>query len=160
MDNFNGLLTELIDSWEKLDYQLKALDDSCMSIINSQLSDHELQIIIFLGKNENVRMKDIAEHMNILGSTLTAISDKLVEKEYVERRRSKSDRRIVRLSLTKSGQKIFDILRKMKMEIGRELFSLLDDEEKILFVDIMKKMAERSSNTDIEESLKNNKGDY
>jgi DNA-binding MarR family transcriptional regulator len=148
MDNFEALLSELIDYWEMLDYQLKAVDNSCMNMINSQLSEHELQVIVFLGKNEGVRMKDIAGHMNLGGSTLTSISDKLVEKGCVERRRSESDRRIVRLSLTDLGKKVFNVQRKMKIEFGKEMLFLLNDEEKAVFVDLMKKMAERSKKHD------------
>ena len=144
MENFDELLVELIDYWEILDYQIKAFDDSCMKMISSELSDHELQVIVFLGKNQNVRMKDIAGHMNLGGSSLTAISDKLVEKGCVERRRSCSDRRIVRLFLTEKGEKIFKVLRKMKVELGKELLLLLDDNEKRNFLEIMKKMVERS----------------
>lgn len=144
MVNIDALLGELIDYWEILDYQLNSAETSCMEIINSSLSENELQVIVFLGKNDDVRMKDISDHMHLLGSTLTSISDKLVEKGCVKRRRAESDRRIVRLALTETGRKVFEEQRKMKKETGKNLLVLLEDEEKLVFVDLMKKMAERS----------------
>lgn len=144
MENWDKLLDELIDYWETLFYQLKDADNSACLILNSRLSEQELKVIIFLGKNGEERMKDIAEHMNLVVSSLTSIADKLVEKKYVERRRSKSDRRIVRLSLTKKGQNFFSELREIKKTKGKEILSLLNDEDKKVYVELMRKMVERS----------------
>jgi DNA-binding MarR family transcriptional regulator len=144
MINIDVLLSELIDYWEILAYQLNSAETSCMEMISSKLSENELRVIVFLGKNDDVRMKDISDHMNLLGSTLTSISDKLVEKGCVKRARAESDRRIVRLELTEKGRKVFEELRKMKKQRGKNLLDLLEDEEKLTFVDLMKKLAERS----------------
>ncbi|MDY0362747.1 MAG: MarR family transcriptional regulator [Desulforegulaceae bacterium] len=144
MENWDKLLDELINYWETLFYQLKDADNSASVVLNSQLSEQELKVIIFLGKNGDERMKDIAEHMNLVVSSLTSIADKLVEKNYVERKRSESDRRIVRLSLTKKGQSFFSELRKIKKTKGREILGLLDNEDKKVYVELMRKMVERS----------------
>jgi DNA-binding MarR family transcriptional regulator len=144
MENWDKLLDELIDYWETLFYQLKDADNSACLVLNSQLSEQELKVIIFLGKNGEERMKDIAEHMNLVVSALTSIADKLVEKEYVERRRSKSDRRIVRLSLTEKGQRFFSELREIKKTKGKEILSLLNGDDKKVYVELMRKMVERS----------------
>jgi DNA-binding MarR family transcriptional regulator len=144
MENWDKLLDELINYWETLFYQLKDADNSSSVVLNSQLSEQEFKVIIFLGKNGDAKMTDIAEHMNLVVSSLTSIADKLVEKKYVQRKRSETDRRIVRLSLTKKGRDFFSELRKIKKTKGREILSLLDDEDKKVYVELMRKMVERS----------------
>lgn len=148
MDSMDSILDELIDYWEILTYQLKETSPYRLGIVNSQLSEQELKVISFLGKEGEARMTDIANHMNLVGSSLTAIADKLIEKGCVERRRSRSDRRRVMLFLTDEGVLIFDSLRSMKKKKGKEILSLLTEEEKRIYLDLMKKMAERSKRDD------------
>lgn len=59
---------------------------------------HTIEII---GKNSNVTPSDIARELMLTLGTITTSLNKLEAKGYIERRRSKLDRRVVHLTLTK-----------------------------------------------------------
>lgn len=149
MKNRDELLDELIDYWETLVYQLKGESNSWLDLENPRLSEQEIKVIIFLGRKGEVKMKDIVNYMNLVGSTLTSIIDKLVKKECVKRRRSESDRRIVKVSLAQKGESVFEVLRNITRNKGKTLLLLLDYEEQKTYVDLMRKMVERSKKQEV-----------
>lgn len=51
-------------------------------------------------------MGELSRKMYLHVSTVSGVVDRLVEKGYVERTRGASDRRVVRISLTKAGKKL------------------------------------------------------
>ncbi|KXG09369.1 putative HTH-type transcriptional regulator YusO [Anoxybacillus sp. P3H1B] len=67
----------------------------------------ELQLIILytLFKQENVRLNDLAEKLNMSNSTVSGTVDRLVSADLVMRETSKEDRRAVTLYLTDKGRK-------------------------------------------------------
>lgn len=75
-----------------------------MSLKTSQFSDvslKEMHTIEIIGKHKNVTPSDIARELMITLGTVTTSLNKLEKKGYIERTRSKTDRRVVYLSLTK-----------------------------------------------------------
>ena len=72
-----------------------------------QLSLQQFNILrILRGANDWVTMNDIKELMIDKFPNTTRLSDKLLEKGLVERKRSDSDRRIVYLAITAEGLKL------------------------------------------------------
>ena len=55
----------------------------------------EFQVVIYVCEQETVMMSEIAEKMKIPMSTATGIVDKLVAKNYLQRKLSPSERSIV-----------------------------------------------------------------
>ena len=84
------------------------------SLRKSQFSDvslKEMHTIEIIGKNTNVTPSDIARELMLTLGTVTTSLNKLEAKGYIERKRSKLDRRVVHLTLTKKG-KLFDRLHR------------------------------------------------
>lgn len=74
------------------------------SLRTSQFNDvslKEMHTIEIIGKNSNVTPSDIARELMLTLGTITTSLNKLEAKGYIERRRSKLDRRVVHLTLTK-----------------------------------------------------------
>ncbi|GAA3322462.1 hypothetical protein GCM10020331_042450 [Ectobacillus funiculus] len=65
----------------------------------------------------------IAQEVNVTSSHITAVTDRLVRKNLVMRKRSDSDRRIVYLEITKTGQEVAEKAGKMseKHIIGKKI---------------------------------------
>ena len=87
---------------------MKECGDNCCERFGG-MSHKEFSIINYVGQFHDVRMKDIAEHMNAPISTLTSIVDKLVEGNYLTRYHSAEDRRVVMVTLAKAGRGLFDL---------------------------------------------------
>ncbi|WP_048569226.1 MarR family winged helix-turn-helix transcriptional regulator [Clostridium cylindrosporum] len=68
------------------------------------ISVTEIHTIEAIGISNLKSMSEIAAELNITVGTLTTAINNLVKKGYVERQKSESDRRVVKISLTKKGK--------------------------------------------------------
>lgn len=71
------------------------------------LSNNDMHVIEAVGTGEGKNMSSIARRLNITVGSLTTAMNSLVNKKYVERRRSEEDRRVVFVKLTAKGIKAY-----------------------------------------------------
>ena len=71
----------------------------------------------------------LADCMHVSRPNISRLVDELVQDGIVERRRNSDDRRNIKLTLTKKGEKIIQDLQIRHGEILADQFSILDDEE-------------------------------
>lgn len=78
--------------------------------INTELGLTSPQLLCLdaLGKQEKMITKELAKKINLSESTVIGIVDRLEAKQYVNRQRSKEDRRKVYLSLTNAGRGVLN----------------------------------------------------
>ena len=74
----------------------------------TDLSITEIHTIEAIGTEGNRTMGEIAHDLRITVGTLTTAINRLIKKGYVERKRIEEDRRVVIVSLTDMGKKVFD----------------------------------------------------
>lgn len=103
----------------------------------------ELRIIEIIGKHGPITMTEIADRARLSLSAVTSIMDGLVEKELVNRERSETDRRVVRVRLTRNGSKVFREILDFHLRIVRGMLSSLNSDEQDTLVDLFRKMVER-----------------
>ncbi len=72
------------------------------------ISETEMEIILYVDKNGAQKMKHIGETFGIKFSTLTSLVDKIELIGLIKRVNSKEDRRSVLITLTKKGKKLID----------------------------------------------------
>ncbi|SCW43015.1 DNA-binding transcriptional regulator, MarR family [Ruminococcaceae bacterium YRB3002] len=70
----------------------------------SDLSLAEMHTLTAIGPYEAKTMSQTAQALGITTGTLTVSIDRLVKKGYVDRRRDDRDKRVVRISLTRTGK--------------------------------------------------------
>ena len=81
-----------------------------MSLKNSRFNDvsmKEMHTVDIIGHIPDATPSDIARELMVTLGTVTTSLNKLEKKGYVERHRSKVDRRVVHLNLTKKGRLIY-----------------------------------------------------
>ncbi len=66
--------------------------------------------LLSLPQEGHLSMNDLSEAMGLAGSTMTRYVDGLVRKGLAQRKPDAEDRRVVRVELTKQGQKVRSIL--------------------------------------------------
>lgn len=93
------------------------------------LTGHEFLFLKFLYKHHQGTASKIAKTFEVSPSYATTVIDKLIRSGYVMRRRSESDRRIVRLSVTDQGAALYQKLNAVRKEYVRQIFCELSDEE-------------------------------
>ena len=108
-----------------------------------KLSQQQFNILrILRGANDWVSMNDIKKLMIDKFPNATRLSDKLLDKGLVERKRSESDRRIVYLSITKTGMELLEAIDKDKNNDFMACLDKITDEEARLFSKILDKIRE------------------
>ena len=104
------------------------------------LSMQELNVLNIIGDHAPCIMSDIAKNAVLSLSSVTVIVEKLVKANLVQRVRSDVDRRIVRGSLTKEGEKIYKIQIKHMDDVLHRMLNSLTIEEQENFLKIFQKI--------------------
>lgn len=120
---------------------VKAESDYCCKICGG-VSEKELFIIVFVGKNESVKMSDIADSLNAPLSTLTSIVDKLVDNEYLMRYNWQEDRRVVKVSLAKKGKKSYLAFMKQKHINATKVLDQFTESEQDILIKYLTKLSQ------------------
>ena len=107
----------------------------------SNMNIKELFIIQTLGmKNDSATMSELASIFSIPATTMTSMIDRLVEKKYLKRFRSKEDRRLVKVSLSKKGQEFYVKQYNISLNSKISLLGKLSENEQEEFISLMIKL--------------------
>jgi len=112
-------------------------DSMCYTSAITHLSMLQLQALIFIKKNPNVPMREIAEHFRIELPSATSLLNKLNTMDLVERKTDEEDRRIVRINLTIEGQTLLKNAMIERTEKTEKLLSFLSEEDKAALLRII-----------------------
>lgn len=124
---------------ETMMMKMQEVDNTCVEL-TKHISKRDFSIIVFVGKNEEVIMRDIAEFLNIPVSTTTGIVDKLVENGYLSRYHSNTDRRIIQVGLSTSGKKSFNLLQTSLHNMAKTVLGDLSTDEREQFIGLLEKV--------------------
>ncbi len=117
---------ELIEVFEKI---LKTENVFIVDKLGFDLSMAEIHTIAAIGRDQLLRMSEIAGQLHITMGTLTVMINNLVKKGFVERYKSEEDRRIVKVGLTKGGKQIYDIHELFHENLVDALLGDFDEKE-------------------------------
>lgn len=105
-----------------------------------------LKTLRFIAEKPNSSMREVAEYFSITPPSTTSIIDALTRMGYVKRTYDKADRRIIRLTITKNGEKnLKEGFKEIKNRMEK-LLSKLNEGEKINLAKIMEKLSANYSN--------------
>ncbi len=93
------------------------------------ISVTEVHTIDAIGMYEPRTMTEVAKELDITVGTLTIAINNLVKKEYVERKKSEEDRRLVMIQLTKKGKLVYRIHEKFHSDMVKATIEGLTKEE-------------------------------
>ena len=123
----NELLVQLFN--DILQIEEKSLKEG----IISDLSITEIHTIEAIGMYAEKSMSEVAQILKITVGTLTTAINKLIKKEYVERKRIEEDRRVVLVKLTKKGKLAYRIHEKFHHDmVNIAIDGLSEEEEEVL----------------------------
>jgi DNA-binding MarR family transcriptional regulator len=120
VQEFGELLSVMIRSFAAFERS----EIFCSGVTMSQCST-----ILGIGKNGTMTMHALSEWMNLATSTMTRIVDNLVRDGYIERAQDPQDRRVVQVSLTEEGDKLFQAIKQIYHEYHRKIVENIPAEE-------------------------------
>lgn len=109
--------------------QFRRFKQEINALHGDKLTGHEYLILRLLSQNQPQMMSQLAKEFGVTASYTTIVVDKLLQKGYVNRERSKRDRRIVELTVTESGESVIKELDKIRRDYLHKAFENLTDEQ-------------------------------
>ena len=106
------------------------------------LTNNDMHVIEAIGLGDGNNMSSIAKKLNITVGSLTTAMNSLVNKKYVERRRSEEDRRVVFVKLTDRGVKAYRHHEDYHRQMTRAILDKLDEAEIPLLVKTLDALSE------------------
>lgn len=143
---------------QKIEVKAKELGDHILNLVhhflikqhnsNNQgctdnLNKQEMNVVEALGKKGPCIMSELAEYVMLAVSTLTGIIDTMVEKKFVIRERSDTDRRIVRVTLTPAGLDIHKVHEENHMKMSFGILNALDEDEQDVLLTLFRKITQK-----------------
>lgn len=115
----------------KLDEQLKQFD----------ITTHQFGILLTVLKKENLTQRDIVKYTNGDEPSTTRVIARLEAKGFLVRITDAQDKRKRLVSLTQEGKTLLEKMLPYAKEENEKLVSLLTDEEKKTFLNLLRKVS-------------------
>lgn len=101
---------------------------------------NEFIVLRILNRTNKEMVSRVANELNVSNSHITAVTENLINKGFVTRSRSTSDRRVVYLEITEQGKDLVAKMEGAKKQYLQERFSTLSEEEMNIMISISKKL--------------------
>ena len=75
------------------------------------LSVPQFRLLAFLNRHPGISLSEVAEHLGVTRATASAMTDRLVQRSYVDRAVHPQERRQIMLKLTDAGQALLEQMR-------------------------------------------------
>lgn len=140
MDKKEKILNELmVDLFNDiLQIEEQALKQGALN----DLSVTEMHTLEAIGMYTERTMSEVAQDLNITVGTLTTAINKLIKKEYVERKRIEEDRRVVLIKLTKRGKLAYRLHEKFHNDMIKATIDGLSEEEENTLISSLERLNE------------------
>ena len=100
----------------------------------------QMVILGFLYKKHSCTMSNIAGILSVSMSAATGLVDRMIKNNFLKRKRSAKDRRIVRIALTPKGKKISRRIMQEQFKLVKQLFGKLTNAERETYLKIIEKI--------------------
>jgi DNA-binding MarR family transcriptional regulator len=97
--------------------------------VDDSLSNTQFHLLVNLNRHGPMKATDLADALMITNSTLSALADKMCERQLVARERSECDRRVVYLEITDIGRKLVDGHKDVERSAFKKYFDRLSPED-------------------------------
>lgn len=119
----------------------KKLRQDMNIVYDKEMSRNEFFILKTLYEQGSKKSSDLSKMLNVSASHITAVTDSLIEKKWIQRVRSEQDRRIVNLHLTEEGKNTLQLFEKKKTDFLLQKFNDLSDQEIENFISLLEKLS-------------------
>jgi DNA-binding MarR family transcriptional regulator len=101
----------------------------------------EFTILMLVKSNPGVTQKQLSQTLAVTSANITILLDRLVEKGWIERMRSESDRRVQHIYLTADGTALAESSHHLSLSCEFEMLKHLTEGERIMLLELLDKVA-------------------
>jgi DNA-binding MarR family transcriptional regulator len=138
MDNID----ELIERYVSVSFQV---NKKAGALIKDQLGDEltndQLYILKYIHQNGECTSSELAEAFDVNKSAITAIINRMADRELIQRRRDENDRRVVFLTLTKEGLELHKKSQEKVHHLVESIITQFEEAEINRFIQTYEKLA-------------------
>ena len=133
-ETVNGLLVDLFNDIIELEEKVLITGEF------KNISKNDMHIIDAIGSRQNKNMSTLAKKLKVTVGTITIAINNLVKKGYVNRLRSKEDKRVVLVSLSDKGERAYARHFAFHRDMVDTILKGLDEEETQNLIETLKKI--------------------
>lgn len=122
-ETINDILVHLFNEIWELE------EDAIITDEYKDISNNHMHIIEAIGLGSDSTMSVVARKLGITAGSLTTSINSLVNKKYVIRERSETDRRVVYIRLTEKGRRAYRHHEDFHMQMTDAVIQKLDEKE-------------------------------
>ncbi len=101
----------------------------------------EFTILMLVKSNPAVTQKQLSQTLAVTAPNITILLDRLVDKGWIERVRSESDRRVQHIYLTAAGAELAEQSHKLSLSCEAEMLKHLSQGERVMLLELLDKVA-------------------
>jgi len=122
-----------------------AWEEEAVSNLNTKLSILEVHTIEALGRRPPLKMRKLAEIMEISTPSVTAVVDKLEKKGFARRKTTSKDRRVFLIELTQKGLELFEKHQEQHRKMADRVLACIPEDKGPVFVETLRSIIHNSS---------------
>lgn len=120
----------------------RSIGNMIKQYVHDDVTMDQFLILQYIYQHESITASEIAQAFGVGRSAITAIVNRLVEKDLLIRKRNENDRRIVSLMVSERGKKIVQATEKEIYEHIQDKLSHFNKEDIEFFLHSIEKLAE------------------
>ncbi|ACQ70930.1 transcriptional regulator, MarR family [Exiguobacterium sp. AT1b] len=130
-----------LKAWVVLARTMDAISDRVKEDLRRhQLNSTEFGVLSVLYKRGDTPLQQIGDQILITSGSVTYVIDKLEKRGLIERIACPSDRRVTYASLTDDGKALMDVVYPQHIEIFKDIYGPLSDEETEQLISLLKQV--------------------
>ena len=109
------------------------------------LSITQLHYLHAIRERSNPTITELAEIFGVQKSTVTVAINKLLERDFIEKNSSKTDLRVVHITLAEKGKRLIDIEDMGYYQFASQVMEALDEKERETFAFLLTKVTNNTT---------------
>lgn len=136
-------IQELINRYVAVSFTVNKKAESLIKAqIGDELTNDQHYILRYIYRSGECTSTELADAFEVNKSAITAIINRMVDREWIKRTRDESDRRVVYLTLTDTGNKLFEKTEEKVLSLVESIITKFDEKEVQNFLQTYEKLAE------------------
>jgi len=128
-------------------YQVTQANVSCRKVFTRhvgepyKLSPVEFTILMLVAHNRDATQKQLSQALAVSAPNVTALIDRMNERDLLKRVRNETDRRSQHVRLTRKGAALVREVREVSLTMERDLLRHLSEAERGMLIELLQKVA-------------------
>jgi DNA-binding MarR family transcriptional regulator len=134
-------IKELVDLYVDVSFSVNTIADSLVKEqLGTELTNEQHYTLRYINKVGSCTSTELAEVFEVKKSAITAIINRLFEKGLIDRTRDENDRRLVYLTLSNRGEKLFLKTEERVNNLVESIIGEFSEEEIVQFLKTYEKL--------------------